>query len=173
MNFPRVAVVQQTALLVVLPRWTDFMSTTVTQPPLLLNIQVQVFRDPYAALLFGCHRVPLGFVPTYCLFSFFLFSVQFRVSELVDHQRPTFRNEIRAVRAFEHRATLHAIPRPQQLPVIKLRGEVRRVKRNFMTGSCCGRGIAWRVARCSKARTARISFRKVGRWWSTNSETRN
>src|SRR5713101_2259233 len=58
MNFPRVAVVQQTALLVVLPRRTDFMSTTVTQPPLLLNIQIQVFRDPYAALLFGCHRVP-------------------------------------------------------------------------------------------------------------------
>src|SRR6267142_88516 len=68
MNFPRIAIIEQAPFLVVLPRRTNCVPAAVTQPALLLNIQVQIFRDPYAALLGGCHGVPPVSVPRYCQF---------------------------------------------------------------------------------------------------------
>src|SRR5882762_9921630 len=124
MNFPRIAIIEQAAFFVVLPRRTNGVPAAVTQPALLLNIQVQIFRDPYAALLGGCH----GFLPSPSLgtaISFPLTPVQFRVSKLVEHERPAFGNKISAVFSFEHRTTIHAIPRLERLPAVKLRLALR------------------------------------------------
>jgi hypothetical protein len=53
MNLPRIAVVEQASFLVILSRGTNLMTTAVTDPPLLLDIQIEIFRDPDTVLLFG------------------------------------------------------------------------------------------------------------------------
>src|SRR6516162_10557733 len=104
------------------------MSTTVADPSLAIDIQVQIFSESNRVFRFGWHFASLALG-------------QLSISVPVDSHCPAVGNKIGGACTFEHCTAFHPIARPQHLPAIDFRLAAATAPQDLPSANSCMRRI--------------------------------